>query len=247
MTAQADRDRRRVVRLDEGLLEPWNSGNAAYDTLDDGLHRVAIHLGLLRETLESGDRDDAATRVDALEQMLASMRVLVHRLEWLDDLRRRPHPADRVSLRPLIERVLRRHGADLEAGGALVVVEELPTAWASPDDLEVLFSELIANAIRFRGDAPLAIRFAAERARPDWVVLTVSDTASGFSDEYHESVFEAGVVLLQDGVRPGAGVGLAACRMLVERNRGEIRVESTPGDRSTFTITLPSGRPATAA
>lgn len=247
MTAQTDRDSRRMVRLDEGLLEPWISGNAAYDTLDDSLRRVAIHLGLLRENLESSDGEAAWARVDVLEEALASIRVLVHRLEWLDQLRRRPHPADRVSLRALIERVLRRHSADLEAGGALVVMEDLPVAWASPDDLEVLFSELIANAVRFRGDAPLTIRFAAERARPDWVLLTVSDTASGFSDEYHESVFEPGVVLLQDGVRPGAGVGLAACRMLVERNRGEIRVESTPGDGSTFTITLPSGPPATAA
>lgn len=236
-----------MVRLDEALLEPWISGNAAYDTLDDGLRRVAVHLGLLRENVESGDAEAARGRVDRLEHALASMRILVHRLEWLDELRRRPSAADRVPLRPLVERVLRRHGADLEASGALVVVEELPTVWASPDDVEVLFSELIANAVRFRGDGPLAIRIGAERARPDWVVLTVSDTASGFSDEYHQSVFEPGMVLLQDGVRPGAGVGLAACRMVVERNRGEIRVESTPGEGSTFFVMLPSGRPATAA
>lgn len=236
-----------MVRLDETLLEPWISGNAAYDTLDDGLRRVAVHVGLLRQNVESSDGDAASARVDMLEQALASLRTLVHRLEWLDGLRGRPHPADRVPVRPLVGRVLRRHGVDLEASGALVVVEELPAVWASPDDLEVLFSELIANAVRFRSDGPLAIRFGAEPTRADRVVITVSDTASGFADEYRTSVFEPGVVLLHDGVRQGAGVGLAACRMVVERNRGGIRVESTPGDGSTFIVTLPSGRPATAA
>lgn len=247
MSAQADRQSRRMVRLDESLLEPWISGNAEYDTLDDSLRRLAVHLGLLRETIESGDTDAAADRVDMLEEALGSIRLFVHRVEWLDDLRRRRPSAERVSLGPLVSRVLRRHSAGLEASGALVVVEELPAVWASSEDLEVLFSELVANAIEFRSDRPLAIRFGAETARPDWAMVTVSDTGSGFSDEYHESVFEPGVVLLRDGVRPGAGVGLAACRLVVERNHGEIEVESAPGEGTTFSITLPSGRPATAA
>lgn len=244
--AEIDRGSR-VVHVDETLLEPWISGNAAYDSLDDGLRRIAVHLGLLRAPIEAGDQGAASDRVDMLEESLRSLRTLVHRLEWLDGLRRRSHAADRVALNPVVERALRQHASELEANGALVVVGELPAVWASADDLEILFAELVANAVRYRDEGPLAIRFDAERARPDWVTVTVSDTGSGFSDEYLRSVFEPGMVLLRDGMRPGAGVGLAACRFLAERNRGEISVDSAPGEGTTFRITLPSGRPATAA
>lgn len=234
-------------RLEDRLLEAWEAIDPAFDAIDDGIRRIAIHMGLLQREIEGGEVDRATRRVELLQYVLSSLRHTVHRLDWLEDLDRRPGRPEEVPLARVVDTVLRNHADAIEAAGALVAVGELPRVWARPDDLEVIVDELVANALRHGASHPLALRIAAERHTPDWVVLSVADTGPGFDPEYAAAVFEPGVVLLQDSVRSGSGMGLAACRLLAERNQGRIVVRPRAGQGTTFLVTLPASRPATAA
>jgi signal transduction histidine kinase len=73
---------------------------------------------------------------------------------------------------------------------------------------------------------------------PRRVSIKVADNGRGIDAQDSERVFDlfrrAGV---QD--RPGEGIGLAHVRTLVRRVGGTIRLESTPGEGSTFIVTLP--------
>jgi signal transduction histidine kinase len=93
---------------------------------------------------------------------------------------------------------------------------------------------LISNAYQAMeegGDLTIAGRVEDGR-----VALTVSDSGSGISPENMDKIFEP----LFTTKRRGIGLGLAICRSLVQANGGTLEVESTIGEGSAFTITLPS-------
>ena len=126
-----------------------------------------------------------------------------------------------------------------EAGGA-VMVDSLPRVMADAAQLEQVFVNLIGNAIKYRRpEVPPAITVSAER-HGDWWEFAVADNGIGIEAEYFNRIFEMFRRLHTHDEYEGTGIGLAIVKRIVERHGGTIRVESTPGEGSTFFFTLPS-------
>jgi PAS domain S-box-containing protein len=171
----------------------------------------------------------------------------VHRMTALLDgirewsrVRGESAPAAEVDCRALVDEVLSSLAADLEAAGARVQVGRLPVVTGHPAALAQLFQNLIANAVKFRGDDPPEIAIAAEEA-DGWWRFTVADNGIGIEPEYAERVFEFGRRLHADDDIPGTGIGLTVCKTVVERHGGRIWVEPGESGRgSRFRFTLPA-------
>jgi PAS domain S-box-containing protein len=71
------------------------------------------------------------------------------------------------------------------------------------------------------------------------VWICVRDTGPGISDEFHQRIFDEFFQLRNNQTHRGTGLGLAICKRLVEAMGGSIRVESKPGDGSSFTVEIP--------
>ncbi|MEX2026156.1 MAG: ATP-binding protein, partial [Pirellulaceae bacterium] len=82
------------------------------------------------------------------------------------------------------------------------------------------------------------------------VDLTVRDTGSGIPAEKLPRIFDSFYTTKQgpdDSGKGGTGLGLAACKSIIEAHRGRMRVNSTLGKGTEFIIKLPiAGQPATA-
>ena len=100
-----------------------------------------------------------------------------------------------------------------------------------------VLTNLISNALRYT-DRGGHIRVSAERLGP-YVHLSVSDDGPGIPFEDQSKIFDRFVQIKSDKALGGSGLGLTICKEIVRAHGGTIWVDSTPGEGSTFTFTLP--------
>ena len=146
----------------------------------------------------------------------------------------------------IVEEVLSALRARIEESGAKVHVKALPSVRADPLQLHLVFRNLISNAVEFHGETSPRIRVAAHQQDDDWL-FSVEDEGIGIEPGESERIFER---FARAASGPGAGLGLAICKEVVERHGGRIWVESEPQRGATFYFTIPlsvpgqSGSPA---
>jgi PAS domain S-box-containing protein len=115
---------------------------------------------------------------------------------------------------------------------------------ADPEKLQQILLNLLSNAIKFTlpgGRITIDTGHRAELSR-GLVMLRVADTGVGIARAKQESIFDPFVqVQHEHAVSTGIGLGLAISRDLARGMGGDLRVRSTEGEGSVFTLTLPRG------
>jgi light-regulated signal transduction histidine kinase (bacteriophytochrome) len=130
----------------------------------------------------------------------------------------------------------------IEETGATVTSSELPNVSMPPGQLELIFQNLITNAIRYRSDLPPKIQVAVARQPAGWL-FSVQDNGVGIEPRFHEHIFGLFRRLHAGTENSGSGMGLAICQRIIARVGGRIWVESEPGSGSTFLFTIPDTTP----
>jgi signal transduction histidine kinase len=131
----------------------------------------------------------------------------------------------------------------LEQAGLKLVVDCPPLpepVWVDPQMWEKIVLNLLSNAFKFTFEGE--IRIALEWQGPR-VALSVSDTGTGIPPEELPRVFNRfhRVQGAKGRSYEGSGIGLAMVHELVKLHGGSVRVESTLGKGTTFTVQLPTG------
>jgi light-regulated signal transduction histidine kinase (bacteriophytochrome) len=207
-------------------------------------HDLATPLGAIRRFAEllvedNGDQLDEDGRehcqaiIDGADRMDAMIRDLLE-LANLDSDLQRFAPVDTSTT---LQHALGNLHAVIEENAAKVTSDPLPTVYGSDSLLCRLFQNLVGNAIKFRREEPPRIHVSAERSANAWQ-FSVADNGIGIDSKDHERIFAPLQRLHAESVYPGTGIGLAACRAIVERHGGRIWVESQKGCGSTFCFTI---------
>ena len=107
------------------------------------------------------------------------------------------------------------------------------------DDLYQIVYNLVENGIKYNIPGG-SLTISLDR-HPDMAILQVQDTGVGIPEEALSHVFERfyRVDKARSRETGGTGLGLAIVKNIVERNHGEIRVESKPGEGTAFTVEFP--------
>jgi signal transduction histidine kinase/DNA-binding response OmpR family regulator/streptogramin lyase len=108
-----------------------------------------------------------------------------------------------------------------------------------PDALEKILSNLLTNAFKYAGDDQ-KITLETIIDNSNQVLISVQDTGQGISEADQLQIFNRFTRLKNSGAYvPGAGIGLALVKDLVEQHEGTIAVQSELGKGSKFIVTLP--------
>nr|WP_261557732.1 CHASE3 domain-containing protein [Frankia tisae] len=121
---------------------------------------------------------------------------------------------------------------------AEVTADELPVVRGDPVLLTQLLTNLIGNALKFRGDETPRLHVSAVERAEDWE-FACADNGIGIDPEYGEKIFVIFQRLHGRDVYEGTGIGLALCRKIVEFHGGRIWLDATVERGTTFRFTLP--------
>ncbi|MDF1613799.1 sensor histidine kinase [Desulfurivibrio dismutans] len=214
---------------------------ASHD-LQEPLRVISGFVQLLEK--RQGDKIDAKGRehMAHIVEATGRMKELINDLLSYSRLSTKARPPEAVDLNQVVTRV-EANLAQLIAENVAVIdcPEPLPTVRAEAGQMTMLLQNLLTNAVRYRrNDQPPRITITARRENGTWR-LAVADNGIGIEQQYFDRIFKIFQRLHTRDEYPGTGIGLAICRKIVERHRGRLWVESTPGRGSTFYFTLPKG------
>lgn len=210
-------------------------------------HDLRSPIGQLKNSLDLVSREyispekflelsaKLATEVDQLHSTLDNL------LRWsISQLQGIKVYTEKNELSGVIQRSLSLFKQRMDEKKLSVTVEDGGLGvFADPDHLLLVLRNLLSNAIKYSyTGSTINIRCYAIS---DTVIIEVADKGTGISDEIKNALFGPDHIISNRGTanEKGTGLGLKLCREFLEKNGGQIRVESDGQQGSTFYITLP--------
>lgn len=183
---------------------------------------------------------------DFLRRIRASaqyMKRVLDDMSHLVKLVSRPSMPRAIPLKEVVEEVILKHNYAIEEGGVTVEVpDDLPVVNVDPEKIREVIGALLSNALFFTDRPKGERRVTIECTREDgnWR-FCVRDNGIGIDPRYIQQVFELGGMSKLDKARGGGpGYGLYMAKRIVEGHGGTLTAESTPGEGSSFCLTIPA-------
>jgi two-component system phosphate regulon sensor histidine kinase PhoR len=144
------------------------------------------------------------------------------------------------ALRSVLD-LLQLKASSRRVGIELDLPPDLPRAIGDHDELIIVFQNLIDNAVKYARPAT-SVRVEVRPSGKDHVAVAVKDEGDGIPAAHLPRLTERfyRVDTARSRQLGGTGLGLAIVKHVVNRHRGRLDIQSTPGKGSTFTVTLPA-------
>ena len=204
---------------------------ASIKLLSDSILQYDMDMDTVREFA-----GDIGSEADRLNRMTSKLLALTK-----DERNTVVEEAEIIYMSPTVERVVKMLSGiadqtkikihlDLDADTPILIQE---------DDLYQITFNLVENGIKY--NIPGGSLFVSLHRQDDTMLLRVRDTGMGIPEESLSHIFERfyRVDKARSRQTGGSGLGLSIVRSMVERNNGEIHLESTLGQGTTFTVAFP--------
>ena len=201
------------------------------------LRALRNYAEFLREDLEETLNEDQKLYLDGLDRAVREAGDMVQDLLEFSRIEGPGVPIEKVHmgdfLRELIDSLQVLSGVNVVIGNAWPAIEVQPSL------LYEIFYRLIDNAVKFNKSPQKLIEIGWRAADEDNYEFYVRDNGVGIKPRYKEKIFGLFERLHTFEEYQGTGIGLAVVKKCTDKLDGSIRLESEPGEGSTFFVTLP--------
>jgi len=213
---------------------------ASHD-LQEPLRKIQSFSQRVRDKFSDDIPEQGRDYLDRMHKAAARMSGLISDLLELSRVTTKAKPFTSVDLDAVAREVAGDLEARLEQTGGAIEIGELPRIEGDRTQLRQLLQNLLGNALKFhRNDVPPRVKIYATTEPIDGACrIYVEDNGIGFDEKYASRIFAVFQRLHGKAAYEGTGIGLAICRKVVERHRGDIVARSAEGEGATFQITLP--------
>ena len=211
---------------------------ASHD-LQEPLRKVASFTDLLENRLQDKLGDKEKKFMHYITDGANRMQQLINDLLVLSRIETRGARFTHFSSEKTLKAVLNTLQLRIEKSNAQIKFKNLPRIYGDQNQIEMIFQNLIANAIKFcPEERKPVIQIQAKPEGKNWH-FSISDNGIGIAKEYHERIFIIFQRLHSKTAYSGTGIGLAICKKVIDRHSGKIWVESELDKGSTFHFILP--------
>jgi signal transduction histidine kinase len=252
----------RISLLNQQLLQNNNELKEINDELDrfafvashdlqEPLRKILLFNNLISESLGTDDIESIRGHLDKISKATGRMQLLLNDLLTYSRHTQMVDHFELVDLNELLSEVISDLEIEIRKTDTTIEVNSLPTLVVIPTQMRQLFQNLISNSIKFASpDEHPSIHIWGERmtgvnnsngsvpAPPTYKIM-IRDNGIGFEQKFAEDIFVVFKRLHSYHQIEGTGIGLSICKKIVEKHKGEIKAESSPGKGSTFIISLP--------
>jgi two-component system, sensor histidine kinase and response regulator len=207
------------------------------------LNALEGYLRMMQEK-QAGDRiEDYTTPIERSLQRVQGMRNLI--MDLLDftkiRLERKEEKIQEVNLSEIASGAIitvQPYAIQMDVSVNLDIRTDV-TVMADPDDIEIVFNNLISNAVKYNktgGKVDITIDSSENDA-----IIIFSDSGIGITKDDTENLFTEFVRIKNEKTRniSGSGLGLSIVKKVIGLYHGTIKVESTPDVGTVFTVRLP--------
>jgi two-component system phosphate regulon sensor histidine kinase PhoR len=238
----------RALVLLNDLTELHRVNVTRTEFVSNASHELRTPLAAIRasaETLQLGalnDPDAANDFLDRINDNVLSMEEMITEMLELSRLEtgQAPMHLAPISLQDVVVEeidrlrpIAERSGIDLRSDST----EGLPAITADRKMVSQVVSNLVSNALNASDEGDV-VSVDIKRTSKG-VDLSVTDTGRGIEAEYVPHVFERFYKVDASRSEGGTGIGLAIVKHIAHAHDGDVRVESSPGNGSTFTVSFP--------
>jgi signal transduction histidine kinase len=245
-----------ATRLEHSNRELQDFAYVASHDLQEPLRKVQAFGDRLKAACASVLGAEGRDYLERMQGAAKRMQILIDDLLAFSRVTTKANPFEVADLNIIVGEVLSDLEVRIQQTSGQVDLGVLPIVDADPLQMRQLFQNLIVNALKFHqeGRSPVVkIRSQAATAPSEGSSaheqangvcrITVEDNGIGFDEKYLDRIFVLFQRLHGRTAYEGTGIGLAICRKIADRHGGSITAKSTPGEGSTFIITLPIKQP----
>jgi len=190
------------------------------------------------EGMEEEKKKELKRYIDFTKDATNRMRFLIKDLLEFSRVGRADDNYEMVDIDRIIKDAISDFDVAIKEYNAIIEYTDMPIIMAKRRRIGQVFHNLISNAIKFRSDKNIIIEIDVEERKNDWL-FSVSDNGMGIDDKQQERVFGIFKRLHSREEYPGTGIGLALVKKIIENHGGEIWLESSIDEGSTFFFTIP--------
>jgi PAS domain S-box-containing protein len=201
------------------------------------LRAIRNYTDFLHQDLEESLDGDQKMYLDGLKRAVSQGDMLVDDLLEFSRVGGGSISTETIDIGVFIEKLIA--SLALSPDVEVVMGNDWPTIDTEPTLLTLVFQDLIRNAIKFNRSPCKRIEIGWLPVSDERYEVFVRDNGIGIEARYHEQIFRMFQRLHTSEEYGGTGLGLAIVRKAVGRLRGSLRLESKPGEGSTFFVALP--------
>ncbi len=228
----------RTADLEEANAELLEYSRIVAHDLRAPLRAIRQYTDFLSEDLMTTLKGEQKEYFDELIKSVIKADTLVSDLLHLARIDRKSYDMERVDTGSLLKDVWDGFAFQEE-----ITVEISDDNWpiieVKPLIFEMLFQNLISNAVKFNESAIVRVELGWHEPDVDHWEFYIRDNGIGIDPRFHAQIFKNFERLHTDEEYEGTGVGLAIVRKAVSILHGSIRIESKPGEGSVFYVTIP--------